>query len=352
MAHPLLYNSITVNIPKNMIQYFIGLILYAVIIGFPDIYVSLLGVVSFVITYSSVYLLNDIVDADEDRKIKNKSVWKPVASGTLSKKNAFSIAWILLIVGLVLSMFVNKWFFLLNALLILLNFLHSSPYTQFKKSLPKTAVNMTMIEFIKFSLGWFALTPNLEYFPFWIILGLAGAYNIGYLFYKFRLNRKLIRKNMLPIAALGILTFVSYVISWIIYDFQLSLILIFVLPLAVLVLLNIKKIYKETFKGMFFIEYVLLSLIIVSFVVLLIPAGFSVNVEINKIHTESMNELERNIPITEELKNLSEQTKRFESLDDIGYEICEEFKDILCTSQCDTYCEDLERLNFFRNVFT
>jgi len=334
------YNSITVSLPKNLIQFFVGVLLYWVIIGTPDFLLVVFAFVAFIITYSSVYLFNDIIDAEEDSKQKDKSKWKLIATGDLEKETAFKIATLMLLIGLLLSLLVNRWFFILNVILIFLNFLHSSPYTKFKKSIPKTAVNMTIIETIKFSLGWFALTSNVSQFPFWIILGLASAYTIGYLFYKFKMNREIIMKNSIYLILLGILMAGSYLVSWILYDFHLSLILMLLLLTVLVLIFKFIKFDKKTFKGMFFIEYMLLSVVIVSFVVLLVPSGFSINNEIDKVHEEGLREVEENLKEVEELlpdvpnplknftENITNEIENIENLEDIEDKITEEIKEL------------------------
>ena len=237
----LIYNSVTVSLPKNMIQFLLGIVLYWIIVGTPEFRVAAFAFAAFAVAYSSVYLFNDAVDADEDKKDSDKSRWKPVASGAISKRAAMYSAILLCITGLSLSLFVNRWFFALNLVLIFLNFLHSSPQTRFKKSMKKSAVNMTLIESIKFSLGWFALTSNISLFPFWIILGLALAYTISYIFYKFKLDKSEIKKHKMLFASMGMTLFASYTLSLFFYEFPLSLMMLIFLPAALLLFIKSLK---------------------------------------------------------------------------------------------------------------
>ena len=138
--------------------------------------------VAFLFTYSSIYLFNDIIDYKDDIKNEEKRSWKPIASGKLSIKSAKILFLLLLISGLVISVAINIWFTSIMMTLVFLNFLHSSPISRFKKSIPKTMVNMTIIQTLKYSCGWFALTSNLSSFPLFLMLMLATVYTTSYMF--------------------------------------------------------------------------------------------------------------------------------------------------------------------------
>lgn len=182
----LIFNSITLSLPKNIVQFSLGVILFRFLIGVPDVYITLLSLSAFVIAYSAVYVYNDLADCHEDKKDREKLRWKLVAGGMLSEPQAKILALILAFTGIALSLMISRWFFAMVLAMLFLNFLHSSPYTRFKSGLKRTAINMTAIEFLKYSCGWFALTSDLAKFPFWLILTFSLVYTISYLIYKFK----------------------------------------------------------------------------------------------------------------------------------------------------------------------
>jgi 4-hydroxybenzoate polyprenyltransferase len=73
MLKKILYNSVTVNLPKNIFQLMLGVILFVVVFGYPDITKLLMAIAGLGLAYSSVYIYNDIIDRDEDRHDPQKS---------------------------------------------------------------------------------------------------------------------------------------------------------------------------------------------------------------------------------------------------------------------------------------
>lgn len=69
-----------------------------------DFFRVLIGFVSFCLLSSTIYIINDIVDYDIDRKTKYKKD-EPIASGKISKNKAFIISMITLILALTINYF-------------------------------------------------------------------------------------------------------------------------------------------------------------------------------------------------------------------------------------------------------
>ncbi|MCK4532078.1 MAG: hypothetical protein KAT94_04360, partial [Candidatus Aenigmarchaeota archaeon] len=82
------FNSVTISLPKNIIQFSLGVILYWFLLGIPNTYTTLLALSGFLIAYSSVYLYNDMVDHKEDRRDREKLKWKLVAGGHMGVNSA------------------------------------------------------------------------------------------------------------------------------------------------------------------------------------------------------------------------------------------------------------------------
>ncbi|MEE9323354.1 MAG: UbiA family prenyltransferase [Candidatus Aenigmarchaeota archaeon] len=325
-----LFNSITISLPKNIVQFSLGIILYWVIFGIPDTYITLLALCAFLISYSSVYMYNDLVDHKEDRKDREKLKWKLVAGGNISMNSAKVSALFLAVFGLAISFLVNRWFFIMVVGMLFLNFLHTSPYTRFKKSLRKTAVNMTVIEFLKFSCGWFALTTNLMRFPFWLILAFSVVYTTSYLIYKFKFTGKVIKSNKKFFIGLGFLGGLSYVVSFFQYGFPLSMILLIVIPFFILMLFKQMDIEFHRINNMIIIEYLLLPIVIVSFMVLTVPVIGQANENMASTIDDYTEDLMKEMPetITEPIDNLTDELKKYETLEDIEEGIKEGFENI------------------------
>lgn len=271
----LAYNSVSISAPKNAIQYAFGALLFYLTFGFMDAPRSLLGLAGFLLAYSSVYLYNDIIDADEDSRNEKKKRWKLVASGELSIGMAKLIGAVMLISGLALSLAVGPAFLGIIALVLLLNFLHSSPYTRFKKSRGKTVFNMSAIEFLKFSAGWFAV-GQIEGFPFWIFLLFSLSYVVGYMLYKFDLGREHVKQNRLLFYSLGAACAVSYLMSFALYRLQLAMLLSIALPAAALSVMKLTG-WSRRMRSMIAMEYIILAVVMASFILMLNPVFSEAN---------------------------------------------------------------------------
>ena len=75
-----------------------------------DIWIfSLIGFLSFCLVSSSVYLINDVIDINNDRKHPTKR-FRPIASGSITIKNALLTSSLLLISSLLLANLINLGF--------------------------------------------------------------------------------------------------------------------------------------------------------------------------------------------------------------------------------------------------
>lgn len=266
------------NPVKNGIQYSIGALLYFLFFGSFDITKFLIGLIGFVIAYQSVYQFNDLMDYESDRKDKVRREKKPLARGDASRKDVESYSYILSVIGLSICFFVNPYFGILVSATLFLNFLHSSHFVRLKESkllLP----NLFFIEFLKYSIGWFAFSIAISEFPFLLITLFSFIYVGCYIFWKQNLN------NFLGNAKLKIITGISvmlYIASVFVYQF--TLILIIPIPLAVLCVFlrnhisgRLKKINID-----FSLAYITFFYIVISLLILTIPAVATVNVNINQ----------------------------------------------------------------------
>jgi hypothetical protein len=311
-----MYNSVTISLPKNIIQFFLGFVLYWLIFGAFDWTVLGLALAGFMLAYSSIYFFNDVVDCEEDRKDRDKKGWKLVASGAISRKSALVTGLVFMVVGILLSALVSGWFLNIMVVLLFLNFLHSSPYTKLKKRVVPTTINMTVIEFLKYSTGWFAFTGNLSRFPFWIIMTFSLVYMGIYLVYKFRFKGDVIRSRKWLLVSIALLTAVSYGFSITLYSFSLALIILLAASVVLIAFsMGIGKRFR--FMNWLWVEFVILPLVIIAFLMLTIPPVGQANTDLTEHIGEYRETVYKKLPedVAEGLKNLSEPA--YESLEDV-----------------------------------
>ena len=89
-----------------------------------SLWLTFLGFITLCILSSAVYVLNDIVDVDSDRKHPQKK-YRPIASGKISIRNAKIFCVILFLIALTIAYFLNKKFLLLCFLIALINIAYS-----------------------------------------------------------------------------------------------------------------------------------------------------------------------------------------------------------------------------------
>ena len=86
--------------------------------------IAALAVLVFCLLSSSVYILNDLVDCEKDRRHPLKKD-RPIASGRVSKRTALLFGAVLLVIALGGSWFVNRSFFFVSLLFFGLNLSYS-----------------------------------------------------------------------------------------------------------------------------------------------------------------------------------------------------------------------------------
>lgn len=231
---------------KNSMQYVLGALLYFAVFGSLDARMLILGLAGFVISYNSVYYVNDIIDYENDKKDAINRKIKPLLTGKFSRREAVAYCLISMLIGLPLSFAVSRPFGMIVAILLFLNILHSTLMK--RMGIKAVASNMFVIQLIKYSLGWFSLTLTLDKFPLFTFAAFSAAYVTFYIIYKKKLvlfnesfyyeNKgkgfkdsikitleEIFKKNKLLIIPV-ILTATSYLISIIFYPFRLQLILL------------------------------------------------------------------------------------------------------------------------------
>lgn len=72
-----------------------------------DFYKVLIGFIAFCLLSSSIYIINDLADYEIDKKTKSKKN-EPIANNEISKKKAFIISLVLLILSLIINYFTDS----------------------------------------------------------------------------------------------------------------------------------------------------------------------------------------------------------------------------------------------------
>ena len=68
---------------------------------------TIIGFISFCLICSVVYIFNDIMDVENDRKHEKKK-YRPIASKQISIKNAYLFAGVLFIISIGLNMYIQR----------------------------------------------------------------------------------------------------------------------------------------------------------------------------------------------------------------------------------------------------
>lgn len=108
---------------KNLLV-FAALVFAKEFTDFSAVVKSALAFVCFCLLSSAVYLTNDVLDIDPDRQHPIKSR-RPIAAGRISAKTAILVAWLLLVVALPISFWLNLKFGLAASGYLLLSILYS-----------------------------------------------------------------------------------------------------------------------------------------------------------------------------------------------------------------------------------
>ncbi len=299
-----LTENIGFTLEKNIGQFLIGVFAFSITHFSINIITLLLGLASFLITYSSIYIFNDINDMSNDKRNSEKLEYKGLARGTLSIEKAVSLIFIVIITGFVLSMVINKFFTILLATSLFGNFLHSSAYTRFKtKSFKKVLLGKSTADFSKFALGWFSQTQNLIGFPLLLFITLSVLLSFNYYFYTKR--RIVVNKNSLVVEghrkaiAISVMILLFFIATLLFTRFKTVLLFISAvsMPLMlILVLRSGKKNSKELNITLKRASRIYISILIVSIVLYLSlntprRVDANINEHINKYVNSSVSQI-------------------------------------------------------------
>jgi 4-hydroxybenzoate polyprenyltransferase len=255
---------------RNSFQYLLGATLNFLIFNSMDFVHFFTGLFALLVTYNAVYFINDIIDYDDDRKNKTKLHTKPLVKKSITFREAKIYAAASIVFGMAISLFVNSFFSLLLVSLIVLNNL----YSRFKKNIKLKIPTLILIEVVKFSTGWFALSLTVSNFPFWIVLTISNMYAMVYFVYKKNITlRSAIDENRTFFISFMLFSVFSYVVSLMMYPFKLPMILMLLTSMAFLYICS-------RLEGMHMVgikTHIAMSVFVLAFILLLNPTVAYVN---------------------------------------------------------------------------
>lgn len=274
----LIYNSVTLNAPKNILQFLFGVIIYISVTGNYDLLKIVFASLGLFLGLGAIYLFNDLTDYEDDKKNQLKISWKAIANGSISIQSAKYLIFIISVLGTIFSFLAGLNFFTIYALVAILNLAYSHPAIRLKKSKNASVIIITLIQILKFSSGWFLFTNSLEGFPFSFVICLSIGYTLLFLYYKNNTAnaRKVIRENKKRVYPMSILMFGFLLISFFMYAFPVVFIIMLSLSIPTIFLYNISKNYIGT-KVNFAFMYIGLIIILLSFILLSVPTVSATN---------------------------------------------------------------------------
>jgi 4-hydroxybenzoate polyprenyltransferase len=191
----LLLRNLIDNIPKNIGLYSVGIMflyLYRIHI---EVIPIVMGLLAFLVSYSSIYVLNDLYDIEDDKRDEKKVLRKPLARGVVNRSEAVKIFISFLILGLLLSILLNLLFFCVVCSLVFINLIYSIPLTSIRnqkledvrpKSLKHTTLGLPLVllmQLLKIFLPWTVSTQVMQ-FPILFVIGFSLIYVIIFKGYK------------------------------------------------------------------------------------------------------------------------------------------------------------------------
>lgn len=119
------------------------------------------------VTYTGIYSFNDVIDADLDRKHTKKKIGRMVAANRISKQNGILYSAFCVLIGLAWGLNLSPKVFVLQSLLLTINFLYSMWFKHIKfVDILLNSITHPVRAFIGVSLTGL---PLLNYAPFFLI---------------------------------------------------------------------------------------------------------------------------------------------------------------------------------------
>ncbi|NPV50416.1 MAG: UbiA family prenyltransferase [Candidatus Methanofastidiosum sp.] len=289
----LIYNSATLNLPKNTLQFLFGVILFAMAGGDYNILTCIVAASGLGIGLGAIYLFNDLTDVKEDKHNSMKIRWKAVANGTMSRKESITLIKLFAILGTALAFLSGLNFFIIYILVIGLNLCYSHPSIRWKNRKTLSVITISLLQVLKFSSGWFLFTNTLEGFPIMFVMAIAIGYALMFIYYKNNTQNliHLVREDKKRVLPLSLACLILLVTSFLIYTFPAISLMALVLGVPTVGLYFLSKRYIGTSVNVAFM-YAGLVILLLSFLLLSTPTVTAIN----------QNMIDQNATVREQLR--------------------------------------------------
>jgi 4-hydroxybenzoate polyprenyltransferase len=274
----LIYNSAALNVPKNVMQFIFGVLLFTMAGGNYNVLTCIMAASGLSIGLGAIYLFNDLTDVKEDKNNEMKIRWKAVANGTMSREESIAIIKLFAILGTFLAALSGLNFFIIYLAVMGLNLCYSHPRIRWKNNPTLSVLTISMLQVLKFSSGWFLFTRATEGFPILFVMAIAIGYALMFIYYKHNTKNlmhiiKEDKKRVLPLSLACLLMLIT---SFIIYTFPAISLMALGLGVPTIGLYFISKRYIGTSVNIVFM-YLGLVILLLSFFLLSTPTVTAIN---------------------------------------------------------------------------
>lgn len=289
----LLYNSAALNMPKNILQFIFGVILFAMAGGDYNIITCVIAALGLSIGLGAIYLFNDLTDLKEDTHNTMKIRWKAVANGTMSRQESITLIKLFSITGAVLAFLSGINFFVIYLAVIGLNLCYSHPMIRWKTSKSLSVVAIALLQVLKFSSGWFLFTNTIRGFPILFVMALSIGYTLMFMYYKNNTTNliNLVREDKKRVLPLSFTCIAMLLISFVIYAFPAISLMIAMMGIPTVGFYFLTKRYIGTSVNVVFM-YAGLVILLLSFLLLSTPTVTAIN----------QNMIDQNATVREQLR--------------------------------------------------
>jgi len=274
----LLYNSATLNFPKNALQFAFGVLLFAMVGGNYNILTSIIAVLGLGTGLGAIYLFNDLTDLKEDKNNSMKISWKAVANGSMSREESITLIKLFSITGTLLALLSGLNFFLIYLAVMGLNLCYSHPLIRWKAKRSISVLTMSILQVLKFSSGWFLFTNSTEGFPILFVMAISLGYVLLYIYYKNNTQNliNLVRQDKKRILPMSFACILMLITSFLIYAFPAIALTALFLGVPTIGLYFLSKRYIGTSVNFAFM-YAGLVILLLSFFLLSTPTVTAIN---------------------------------------------------------------------------
>lgn len=220
------------HISRNFFLYFLLFFTYSLLDNLSlNLWQLLFGLVTFIISYTPIYFLNDFADRIEDIKLKKANLYLIIKN----KKIFWLITLLLIATGCVFSFLLNKQSLIVLFNLYLLNYLYSFQPTRLRNTKLLREITIFIIYAIKWILIILYWGFSITYLSWQITIMSSSLAALSVSIYKRHIDRNLISEVIF-----GLIFLLSWVWT-IIYHPSLRLLFLPLLPATIYLFVKYKK---------------------------------------------------------------------------------------------------------------